>query len=191
MVQINPLNSNGAAAKRTDIATVENGSVASRAYEVGELVYVGDSLYKVTTAISEGSTFVVGTNIQSTNVGNELVDVEDRLDYSGTECVVGKYTDGKTIYGKIITLNNPNVSWGAIDLAPYLPAGGVDRIFKGTYMRGVRSNNVKVCNDYRLSDSDMLDTLIAQKTNSLDNCLFIRSSSSFVTFEIEIRYTKA
>ena len=59
-------------APKTDIATVESGSTASRAYSVGELVYVNGDLYKVITAIASGATFTVGTNIQSTNVGNLL-----------------------------------------------------------------------------------------------------------------------
>lgn len=63
-------------AKKTDIATVESGSTASRAYSVGELVYVNGNLYKVITAISLGSAFTVGTNIQSTNVSDKFADFE-------------------------------------------------------------------------------------------------------------------
>lgn len=57
---------------KTDIATVEPSNTASRAYSVGELVYVNGNLYKVITAISIGATFTVGTNIQSTNVSSRL-----------------------------------------------------------------------------------------------------------------------
>lgn len=59
-------------APKTDIATVEPSNTASRAYSVGELVYVNGNLYKVITAISIGATFTVGTNIQSTNVSSRL-----------------------------------------------------------------------------------------------------------------------
>lgn len=55
---------------KTDIATVEPTNTASRAYSIGELVYVNGNLYKVITAISIGATFTVGTNIQSTNVSD-------------------------------------------------------------------------------------------------------------------------
>lgn len=55
---------------KTDVATVEPSNTASRAYAVGELVYVNGNLYKVITAISIGATFTVGTNIQSTNVSD-------------------------------------------------------------------------------------------------------------------------
>ena len=50
-------------APKTDIATVEPSNTASRAYSVGELVYVNGNLYKVITAIAGGATFTVGTNI--------------------------------------------------------------------------------------------------------------------------------
>lgn len=59
-------------APKTDIATVEPSNTASRAYSVGELVYVNGNLYKVITAISIGATFTVGTNIQSTNVSERI-----------------------------------------------------------------------------------------------------------------------
>lgn len=66
-------------ANKTDIATVEPTNTASRAYSVGELVYVNGNLYKVITAIASGATFTVGTNIQSTNVSGT---VKDALDFA-------------------------------------------------------------------------------------------------------------
>lgn len=60
-------------APKTDIATVEPANTASRAYSVGELVYVNGNLYKVITAIASGATFTVGTNIQSTNVSDTQI----------------------------------------------------------------------------------------------------------------------
>lgn len=64
-------------AEKTDIATVESGSTASRAYSVGELVYVNGNLYKVITAIANGATFTVGTNIQSTNVSDKIKEMTE------------------------------------------------------------------------------------------------------------------
>lgn len=60
-------------ADKTDIATVESGTTASRAYSVGELVYVGGTLYRVKTAIASGATFTVGTNVEATSVSNMLL----------------------------------------------------------------------------------------------------------------------
>ena len=59
-------------AEKSDIGNVESGTTASRAYSVGELVYVNDTLYRVKTAIASGAAFTVGTNIETTNVSNEL-----------------------------------------------------------------------------------------------------------------------
>lgn len=59
-------------ADKTDIATVESGTTASRAYSVGELVYVSGTLYRVKTAIASGATFTVGTNVEVVNVSNVL-----------------------------------------------------------------------------------------------------------------------
>lgn len=64
---------------KTDIATVEPTNTASRAYSVGELVYVNGNLYKVITAITIGATFTVGTNIQSANVSGTVKDALDGL----------------------------------------------------------------------------------------------------------------
>ena len=64
---------------KTDIATVEPTNIASRAYSVGELVYVNGTLYEVKTAIAIGATFTVGTNIQSTNVSGTVKDALDEL----------------------------------------------------------------------------------------------------------------
>lgn len=80
---------------KTDIATVEPTNTASRAYSVGELVYVNGNLYKVITAISIGSTFTVGTNIQSTNVSNKIKEVNGLIKYdtvSGTTDQNGNLT---------------------------------------------------------------------------------------------------
>ena len=59
-------------AEKTDIANVESGTTASRAYSVGELVYVSGTLYRVKTAIASGATFTIGTNVEATNVSNVL-----------------------------------------------------------------------------------------------------------------------
>lgn len=65
---------------KTDIATVEPTNVASRAYSVGELVYVNGNLYKVITAISGGATFTVGTNIQSANVSDTVENIQNSVE---------------------------------------------------------------------------------------------------------------
>ena len=70
-------------ADKTDIATVESGTTASRAYSAGELVYVSGTLYRVKTAIASGATFTVGTNVEVTNVSGVLSKMSSFL-YSNT-----------------------------------------------------------------------------------------------------------
>lgn len=97
-------------APKTDIATVEPTNTASRAYSVGELVYVDGNLYKVITAISIGSTFTVGTNIQSTNVSQATNKVTTgTLTLSVTTTVTGNiYADTRDRTGLIVPKPNPD-----------------------------------------------------------------------------------
>ena len=60
-------------ADKADIATIESGTTASRAYSIGELVYVSGTLYRVKTAIASGATFTVGTNVEVTNVSSAVI----------------------------------------------------------------------------------------------------------------------
>lgn len=55
-----------------NLAFIEEGTTASRAYSVGQYVNIKGQLYKVTASIASGATFTVGTNVVSTTVGTEL-----------------------------------------------------------------------------------------------------------------------
>lgn len=120
-------------ASKTDIATVERGSTASRAYAIGELVYVNGNLYKVITAISGGATFTVGTNIQSTNVSGALNRVSVKSDtFSGTAdgngiltipfrlnqgyIISARYSDGTTNGAIVPMIYNPYNTYALICL---------------------------------------------------------------------------
>lgn len=58
---------------RSLIAGIETTMTASKAYSAGDLLIVGDTLYKVTTAISNGATFTPGTNVTATTVVEQLL----------------------------------------------------------------------------------------------------------------------
>lgn len=66
--------SDSAKANQAQLATVETGTTASRAYTVGEYFCLNGLLYRATAAISNGGTFTPGTNCESTTVGSELQD---------------------------------------------------------------------------------------------------------------------
>lgn len=57
---------------QTNIAYLETGTTASRAYTVGQYVIVSDVLYRVASSIASGAAFTPGTNIIATTVGTEL-----------------------------------------------------------------------------------------------------------------------
>ena len=58
---------------RKTIAPIEDGETASQAYAVGAFLYRNGTLYKVTSAISSGGAFTVGTNINATTVAEQLI----------------------------------------------------------------------------------------------------------------------
>lgn len=55
-----------------NLAYIEDGTTASRAYSVGQYVLISGQLYKVTSSIASGATFTIGTNVVATTVGTEL-----------------------------------------------------------------------------------------------------------------------
>ena len=85
-------------AEKTDIATVESGTTASRAYSVGELVYVSGTLYRVKTAIASGATFTVGTNIEVYNISNAVYNLTSQIAKKNrVESNLFTFTSGKRI----------------------------------------------------------------------------------------------
>lgn len=66
-------------ANKTDIAYVESGTTASKAYSEGDMVYVGGVLYKVLTAISSGQLFTIGTNVAATSIDTRLKEINTQL----------------------------------------------------------------------------------------------------------------
>lgn len=63
---------NKSLATEQQLAYIENGTTASRAYAVGEYFCWNGLLYRVISAISSGATFTVGTNCEQTTVGDAL-----------------------------------------------------------------------------------------------------------------------
>lgn len=58
--------------EQSEVATVENGNTASRAYAVNEFMMWKGGLYKVTQAIASGATITSGTNVTKTTIGAVL-----------------------------------------------------------------------------------------------------------------------
>ena len=64
---------NAVKAAKNIIAGVETSMVATKNYSIGNLLIVGDTLYKVTAAIANGADIVVGTNVTATTVAEQLI----------------------------------------------------------------------------------------------------------------------
>lgn len=60
-------------AQRNMIAGVEEAMIATKNYAIGDLLIVGNTLYKVTAAVSSGAALVVGTNVTETTVAEQLL----------------------------------------------------------------------------------------------------------------------
>lgn len=58
--------------EQSEVATVESGNTASRAYAVNEFMMWKGGLYKVTQAIASGATITSGTNVTKTTIGAVL-----------------------------------------------------------------------------------------------------------------------
>lgn len=56
----------------TQIATVEMGKTASKAYAIGDYMIWQNEFYKVTAAISQGGAITRNTNVSQTTIGAEL-----------------------------------------------------------------------------------------------------------------------
>ena len=114
------------------LAYVETGTTASRAYAVGEYFYLNGLLYKAKTAIGNGDTFTENTNCEKVPAGglNELKAAIDKLvpisfpisltsaDTSKTIDVSSYIPSGKTLRGVVAP------TLGAYPL-PYISGGTV------------------------------------------------------------------
>lgn len=66
-------------ANQSQLAHVETGTTASRAYAVGEYFCWNGLLYRVKTAISSGGTITPGTNCEVTMVGSDLYKLDNLI----------------------------------------------------------------------------------------------------------------
>lgn len=103
--QIKEVNAKGT--PKTDIAYVETGTTASRAYSVGQLIYVNGTLYVVMADIASGATFTVGTNIKSTSVG-KMVSENCIPNQTGQVLLTFNYSQVSGYSGAMIPFLIPN-----------------------------------------------------------------------------------
>lgn len=105
--------SDGSDVSESNLATIETSPV-THAYSEGDYLVYNGLLYKVTAAIAIGESLTVGTNIESTKVGDELSSLNSNNVYSLMEQKTGEtWIDGKPIYKKTWEFSNvPNGNTG-------------------------------------------------------------------------------
>ena len=85
-----------------DIATIETTNTASRNYTVGKLIILGNQLYRTTAAIATGATLEVGTNIEVTNLGDQISSLNDSLANSLGTITITPSTSGDIAFVKAV-----------------------------------------------------------------------------------------
>lgn len=83
-----------------NIATIESGTTASKAYAVGDRMVLDGLLYKVTSAITQGGTITIGSNVILDALADDVAAVEGKI---GNTSISG--IGNGTITGALSTLN--------------------------------------------------------------------------------------
>lgn len=85
------------------LATIQNTSTASQAYVVGSYIIFHSHLYRVITAIAQGGTITVGTNVVQTTVGEEIA---NRVLWWQSKSIAS--TGGSS--GTLLTISDPAIT---------------------------------------------------------------------------------
>lgn len=85
-------------------------ATATAPHDVGELITVGDALYRVTSAIATGETIAAGTNVTTTTLAAEIAEaaasVPDLSGYATKSYVNGKVKDIMVVSLNSVEINN-------------------------------------------------------------------------------------
>lgn len=117
-----------------DMAQLEHNATASKAYAKGEYLVLGSYFYKATTDIAQGDTLVAGTNIEQTNVGAEMSELNSK-----------RFPD----YSHLITSITNSGSWTATEDC-YMQFAGYGT---NTTHASVEVNNTSVGSSYNYQNS--------------------------------------
>lgn len=91
----------------------EESSTASKAYSVGDFLEYNGDLYKVISAIAQGDTLTIGTNISNTNIGAELA--QTNTDVSNLQTKVLHTKNGNYIFTWLGVLNDFLATLNSLD----------------------------------------------------------------------------
>ena len=129
----------------SNLATVESGTTASQAYTVGDYLVYNGQLCKVISAIAQGDTLTVGTNIEVTTSGGEFKKINSDLDNKANKSwqLIGSAIGSGTVDLSTILpnaneilivshtlVNNNQVLWNTITITPAMMSSNYDNIYR-------------------------------------------------------------
>lgn len=105
---------------QSNIARVESGTTATKAYAAGEYVVVGGQLYRVTASIASGGTFTPGTNVSATSVGNRLQSIETSVNGLGIYRFTKNLSYGDNVFNMYVPVGSSHL---VVSSSQYLQIG--------------------------------------------------------------------
>lgn len=130
-------------ANQAQIAYVETGTTASRAYAVGEYFCWGGLLHRAKTAISSGDSFIVGTNCESVYLSSNIIHVKPFTGTTGTYGEIGQAMEaGHNLVGVRIKKVGTLTTNVAVTLYNY--AGEMRGFYLAQVVQGTRVSNTAV-----------------------------------------------
>ena len=110
-----------------NIATIESGTTASKAYAVGDRMVLDGLLYKVTSAITQGGTITIGSNVILDALADDVAAVEREI---GNTSISG--IGNGTITGALSTLNGNVMDSSTSTITSMMSSGtvNVNRVVK-------------------------------------------------------------
>lgn len=167
-------------AEQSQLAYVESGSTASRAYAVGDYFCWGGLLYRAKTAINSGVPFTVGTNCEAVTIGDQIKNVPFTLntsgitqtDYNIRETQFRYIGSGFLIMWFNITCNTPQS----------------DNVIVGNLPAGVPSPSAIITETYVSGAGTAVESMTVQiRTNGTVNCRYGHAGTGYTgTFVIPL-----
>lgn len=87
------------------VATIQQNTVASKAYSVGDLLIYNSVLYQVTTDIASGATIIVGTNVAATTIEEVIKNAQKQADWDQADNSAKDFIKNKPIIPDAVTAN--------------------------------------------------------------------------------------
>ena len=97
-----------------NMATIESGTTASKAYAVGDYMVRNGQLYKVTAAIASGGTITVGTNITAAAAANDIAGIRKKIGDTALGTTATTITGAIAEHEQDISGLNSNLSYASI-----------------------------------------------------------------------------